>query len=384
MLYGRVDDTSTITNMIERFNEEHPNINVVQESTPSGDARDSYVTRFAGRDDSFDIAQIDIVWTPEFASAGWIAPLNEYFTDSELDAFLPGPITGTSYDGQQYAIPRFTDAGILYYRKDLLEEEGLEPPTTFDELYTQAGLLQSNYDVSQGMTLQAQQYEGLICNILEYMWGNGGNVLDEDNNVVLHSEENIEALDFFAKLVKSNVTPSGVSSYVEEDARVPFNQADSAFQRNWFYVWGHVQAEDSPVKGKVGMAPMPVGPNGEESAATLGGWNMAINNFSNHKEEAATFIKYITNEEAQIENALNTGRLPTLKSVYNSEKVLEEYPHFEELYDVFINAKPRPVSPMYSQISEVMQREIHSVITGSKNSNEALRDAHNEIENMIN
>lgn len=380
-----LDATGVTKKLIAQFMAKYPEIKVNEIELPSSTdtQHDSYVTKFNAGDDSVDVMAVDIIWPPEFGAAQWVLPLNKYFSRQELDEFLPGPVNGTAYNGKQYAIPWYTDAGVLYYRKDILDEAGVQPPKTWDELVKLSQQLKGKGDTEYGFVFQGNQYEGLICDFLEYVWGNGGNVLD-GKKVVLNSPQNVEALQFMVDLVnKYNIVPPGVTTYLEEDSRRVFTEGKSVFMRNWPYAWKLANQEGSKVKGKVGIVPMPIGPRGKEPGATLGGWNLAINKYSRNVDAAVKFVKFWTSYDAQKFAAIEGARLPTRKAVYKDPDVLKVNPHFASFYDVFVTAKPRPVSPFYPMLSDAMQIQIHRAITGKISPQKALDNAAKTIEAIV-
>ncbi|MDF2962121.1 MAG: ABC-type sugar transport system, periplasmic component, partial [Paenibacillus sp.] len=308
------DATGVSPKLAKLFEEKNPGIkiNAMEQPAKSDAQHNDYVTKLSSKDTSIDVMNIDIIWPPEFGASQWLEPLNDYFTKEELDKFLPGPIQGNTYNGKLYGMPYYTDAGLLYYRKDILEEAGVKPPKTIEELHNIAKTLKGKGGTEHGMVYQANQYEGLVCNVLEYFWGNGGDVLGPDNKVVIDSPNNLEALKLFAGITQSNAVPKGITTYLEADALAVFTEGKSVFMRHWPSAWSNAQGEGSKVKGKVGIIPMPMGPSGKNPAATLGGWNFGINvNISKERKEAAVkFVKFMTSEEAQIFSSVNGGRIP--------------------------------------------------------------------------
>lgn len=372
--------------LVAQFESAHPHIRVrlIEMPESSTQQHNSYVTYLSSRDPSIDIYSIDITWPSEFGAAGWLLPLDTFFVEEELDHFLPGPVEGCRWGGNLFAVPWFTDAGILYYRKDLLERENLSPPKTWKELTERAERLQARHGL-YGFVFQAQQYEGLICNFLEYLWANHGRVLDEDGTLLIDSPESVQALTFMRDLIhRLRVAPEGVTIHKEEDSRQIFTEGRAAFMRNWPYAWALAQSEEkgSKVAGKVGICPLPHPQNGVP-AACLGGWNLAVSRFSEHPSEAVQFIKFLTSYEVQKEFAVEGGRLPTRKRLYEDEEVLGECPHYRDLYEAFISARPRPVTPYYSKLSDILQIEIHQALIGTKIPHEALRSAKTKIEEFL-
>ncbi|RMF30057.1 MAG: ABC transporter substrate-binding protein [Chloroflexi bacterium] len=383
---GSAGSTKVLKKQIERYMQENPNVEVKVQEMPwsSTQQHDMYVTWAAGGLPVPDIYRIDIVWPPEFAAAGWILPLDEYIQKYGVDMgdFLPGPINGVTVDGKVYAMPYFTDAGLLYYRKDLLEKHGFSPPETFAELKEQALAIMEAEGIPNGFVWQGDAYEGLTVDFLEYVWGNCASVLDEKGNVAIDDPKAVEALQVMVDYIQSGVSPEGVTTYKEEDARNVFQRGDAVFMRNWPYAWRLLNKDDSPVKGKVGAKPMVHG-EGCQSAAGLGGWNLAINSQSKHPEEAFKLIAYLTNPENQKELALEAGLSPVRKSLYQDPDLLAANPFYETLYDVFLNARPRPVHPRYPEISAVIFTEVHKALVGEQSPEEAIQSIAKQLQEIV-
>jgi multiple sugar transport system substrate-binding protein len=380
------DDTPQSKKLVEAFNSKHKDIEVVELEMPQKtDAQhDDYVTKLAAGDTSIDVFSLDIIWPAEFGAAGWLEPLNNYFSKEDLEKLLPGPVEGTQYKGKQIAIPYYTDAGVLFYRKDILEKAGKQPPKTFEELMALAKELQGKEGTKYGFVFQANQYEGLVCDWLEYVWANGGEVLDKDGNIVVNSPNTIEATKFMKDLV-TQVAPEGVTTYQEPESLAVFLEGKAVFHRNWPYAWKASFGPESKISGKVGVIPMPKGPKGTSGAATLGGWNLGINKNIDEKKKAAAikFIKFAVSPEGQKIVAIEGGRLPVLKEMYKDQEVLKANPHFAEFFEPLMAAKPRPVSPNYPEISDVIQRNIHKVLTGGLTPEEAVANIQKEMEAIM-
>jgi multiple sugar transport system substrate-binding protein len=325
---------------------------------------------------------MDVIWVPEFARAGWLRDLSHLFPKGERIEFFPGPMKAVTYHNKIYAIPWYIDAGLLYYRKDLLRKYGLSPPKTWQELIRTAQYIMPKEPGLYGFIWQGKQYEGLVCNVLEYFRSNGGGVL-EDTKVVIDSDENIYSLRFMRDMIiKYRVTPYLVTTAIEEPTRHIFGNGKALFMRNWPYAWNIFEKEGSPVKGKVGVTLLPSFLEGM-SASTLGGWQLGINKYSKHPETAEKLIKFLTSPEAQKTLALTLGYKPTRKSLYKDKDLLREQPFIASLYEVFMKAKPRPVSPYYMMITQVMQPEFSAALSGIKTPEEALRSAREQIEHIM-
>jgi multiple sugar transport system substrate-binding protein len=375
------DPTPAVDKLVEEFEKKNPDIKVNLQILPAGSDKihTALVTSLGAQDDSIDIVSLDIIWPAEFASAEWIVPLDKYFAKESQEGFLKGPMEGVTYKDKVFAAPWYTDAGVLFYRSDIVQT----PPKTWDELLQMAKDGSGKNGAENGFVFQGKQFEGLVTNYLEFLWSNGGQVLDGDK-VVLNSPEAVEALQFMVDLVqKEKVAPKGVTTYETEDSRRLFTEGKSVFVRNWPYVWAKSTEAESKVSGKVGIAPMPKGPNGESGAASLGGWNLSISKFSKNQDAAWKFIEFAISEEGQRINAVDGGRIPTLEKLFKDEQVLAQNPHFEDFYPVFLQAKPRPVSPQYPAISEKIQIHVHNALNGEETAEEAIEKAAKEIEQVI-
>lgn len=377
---------AVLKNQLERFMKENPNIEVKIQEMPWSSTlqHDMFATWAAGELPVPDIFRLDIIWPAEFGAAGWVVPLNDYIKKAGLDMgdFLEGPLNGCTYQGEVVCLPYFTDAGLLYYRKDLLEKYGFKPPETFAELKEQALTIKEKEGIPNGFVWQGDRYEGLTCDLLEYVWGNGADVLDAQGKVVFDDPKAVEAIGVMVDYIKSGVTPEGVTTYKEEDARGVFQRGDAVFMRNWPYAWSLMNASDSPVRGKVGAKPMVHGP-GQKSAACLGGWNLAINKFSQHPDEAFKLIAFLTSAEIQKDTALHAGLSPTRKSLYKDVDVLAANPFWKDFFDIMVGAKPRPVHPRYPEISEALFTEVNKALAGEQDAATAVKNAAKRIEEIV-
>lgn len=373
------DETGIERKLADMFVAENPGVTV--EILPMPAATDTIHNQFAtyliSEVDQIDLYSIDVIWPSEFASAGWAVPLDDRFPPEERAKFLPGPIEACTFKGKIWAVPWYTDAGMLYYRKDLLDEAGLKPPTTWNDLVATATRLQT--PERYGLVFQGAQYEGLICDMLEYMWGNNGNVLDKDGNVVLDSPENVAALQFVIDCIyKYKIAPPSVKTFKEDQCLQAFRAGSAVFQRNWPYVWGLTQRPREKLLGKVGVVPVPHSDTGK-SAACLGGWNIMISKYSKHPDEAWKFTDFITSERAQKIRFMDAARLPTRTAVYEDPEVVGAHPHSTAFLDIFKLSRPRPVTPYYSKLSDIMQIQIHKAISQEIDAATALRNAAQEI-----
>jgi multiple sugar transport system substrate-binding protein len=373
-------------NLIKEFEKENPNIKInwIQMPSNSDAVHDALVTMLSAGDRTTDIYSVDVVWPAEFGSAGWALPLNQYLTAKEKAEWLQGPYNSGVFQGETWALPLFTDGGMLYYRKDLLDKYGYDPPTTWTELVNIAKDIQSKERDMIGFSWQGARYEGLVCNVLEYIWGNGADVLDAKGNVIIDTPNAAEAIQFMADLVnKEKITPEGVANWTEEESLKVFLDGRAVFMRNWPYAWQESQKSDI-VKGKVGVVPMPRGFSGDSGAATLGGWSLMIAANTRYPEEAVKFIKFATSTDVgQKAIMYENGVIPTVDRLYHDPEVIAKYPYYEDFYDVFLTTHPRPVSAYYAELSDAIQFNVHNVLLGRTTAKEMLPKLQAELEKIL-
>lgn len=365
--------------IIERFEKANPGIKVdMIEGPAAGDARENmYSTAFMAKDDSYDLAYVDVAWLPKFAAQGWLRPLDDLLPPEKTEAFLPGDVEGSRYQGKLYRVPIQSDGGMLYYRKDLLAAKGIPVPRTWEELARAALALQTPRRA--GFVFQGKQYEGLVCAFLELVWGFGGDLLDPSGQVRIDEPQAVAALEALVDgIYGRGFIPQAVLTYQEEEARNMFQEGRAVFMRNWPYAWNLMQQEGSPVRGKVGIVPMVAGPGGK-SAATLGGWGFAVSSYSRHPEEAFRLAEFFATAESQKLAFMKGGILPTRKALYSDPEVLRAAPHMKDLGRVLAGARPRPVHPRWPRMSDALQMHVSAALSRQETPAEALETAAREI-----
>jgi multiple sugar transport system substrate-binding protein len=328
------------------------------------------------------VLAVDVIWVAEFAHAGWLRELTPQLPPQERASFFPGPIEAVTYRGAVYAVPWFVDAGLLYYRKDLLEKHGLPVPRTWDELARTAQFIMAREPGVAGFVWQGKQYEGLVCNALEYMWSNGGDVMSGER-IVLDTPRNRQALAFMADLVhRYGVTPASVTTATEEPSRHVFGQGRALFLRNWPYAWRLFQDPGSRVYGKVGVTVLPYFAGGA-TAATLGGWQLAVNRRSRNPGAAGELVRHLTSAAAQKRLALAYGFQPARVALYRDPELAAAQPFLAALERVFATARPRPVTPYYVRVSQVLQSELSAIVAGLKTPEAALAAAERKLRKIL-
>jgi len=293
------------------------------------------------------------------------------------------------YKGRLVALPVYVDGGVLYYRKDLFERFSIkEPPEFWSDFVKQAMIVQKESQKTNpdfyGFLWQGAQYEGLVCNWLEFAGSKGGGIILEDRDIKINTEANLQATQFMYDLIhKFKISPPNTYTEMkEEEVRTSFQQGNALFERNWPYAWALHQADDSPVKGNVGIAPLPHFTDGQ-STSTLGGWHIGISKYSDEKQKSFKFMEFVLSYDTQKKLALTLGWNPGRSDVYTDAEVVEKLPHFVSLKGVFENLRPRPNLPYYTLLSEVIQRHISSVLSGRSSVRQALSEAEKEAQKIV-
>lgn len=349
------------------FERQNPGVKIVREIGPNSSTQfhDLLTQKLKNRDTKLDVFFMDVVWPGEFASAGWALPLDGYFTATEQNKFLEAPILANYYQRQVFGVPLFIDAGLLYYRKDLLTKYALPAPRTWPELVeTAKTILARERDPDLvGFSGQFKQYEGLVCNMMEYILANGGSLWDEKRLVsTLDQPRALETVRFVRDRIIGEISHRGILTYEEPESLALFTQGRAIFHRNWPYAWKIANdSETSRIAGKVGMMPLP-GFTGGKGVATLGGWQLGISRFSTQPELAWRFVAFMTSAEVQKRIALATGRAPTRRALYDDHALLSAIPQLKSLLQIFKQAVPRPITPVYIPLSNIMQRYFSSVL----------------------
>jgi multiple sugar transport system substrate-binding protein len=358
---SKTDTPQLWDDAIADFEQQNPGVKVVKEIAPNSSTQfhDLLTQKLKNRDTRLDVFFMDVIWPSEFASAGWTLPLDRFFSTAEQGKFLEAPIAANRYRGEIFGVPLFIDAGLLYYRKDLLEKHRMAPPRHWPELVEQAKtVLAAERDAHLvGYSGQFKQYEGLVCNMMEFILGNGGALWDEQRLVsAVQQERAKQAVRFVRDQIIGEISSRGVLAYEEPESVALFAQGRAIFHRNWPYAWRVANdPEQSRVIGKVGMMPLPAFP-GAKGASTLGGWQIGISRFSKIPEVAWRFVAFMTSHQMQKRIAFSTGRAPTRKALYTDPELLAQVPWLESMLQTFKQAVPRPRTPVYAPLSNIMQR----------------------------
>lgn len=329
-----------------------------------------YQQILAANSADIDVFQIDVIWPAILANH--MIDLKEHIPAEEIAQHFKTIVDNNTVGGRLVAMPWFTDAGLLYYRQDLLDAAGKPPPQTWEELAATAKAIQDGARAGGnarmwGYVFQGKAYEGLTCNALEWIDGfGGGTIVDAEGKVTVNNDQAAEALGWAASTI-GTIAPEGVLNYSEEEARGVFQSGNAVFMRNWPYAWALSQAEDSPIRGKVGVAPLPKGgPEGKRTGA-LGGWQLAVSKYSQNVEAAADLVRYLASREEQKRRAIRGSYNPTIEALYQDSEILAAAPFFGALRETFANAVARPskvTGAKYNQMSSEFFNAVHEVLSG--------------------
>ncbi|MEV8021486.1 ABC transporter substrate-binding protein [Streptomyces sp. NPDC086554] len=371
------DLTGYLGPLLEGWNRTHPGekVTLVELPDSADETHAQMTTDLRSGSSRFDVLNIDVAWTSEFAAAGWIAPLRR---DSfPLKSFLPPVVDTATYDEKLYAVPYVTNAGLLLYRKDILAKEGVAPPRTWAELERAARTIAPKHGLD-GYAGQFLPYEGLTVNAAEAVYSAGGTILgDEGERVTVNSAAAREGIGFLARGVREGWIPKQALTYKEEESRQAFQDGRLLFLRNWPYAYVSASGEKSEVAGKVGAVPLP-GPDGP-GTSVLGGSNLAVSSHARHPDSAARLLAYLTSEGAQ-RQVLTRGALPPVRAaLYQDAGLVRKFPYLPTLRASVLAAAPRPKSPRYDQVSLAVQAAVHDAMAGNQPPEAAVRRLAREL-----
>ena len=374
-----------VQKQLKQFMVLNPGIRVELQRTPddASQRHQLYVQWLNARVGNPSILQLDVIWTPEFAAAGWVLPLTQYGPVSS--EFFPATIEANTWAGKLYALPWFADVGLLYRRTDLVSRE----PATLEEMVASARAAMSRPGGPRyGIVWQGARYEGLITGFVEYLGAFGGRIIDEKGEVIVNRPEAVRALEFMRdELYGSHVAPLDVLTWHEEEARYAFQNGNAVFMRNWPYpVAAMGDSAQSKVAGKFAVSPMPksgTAPGGHATAA-LGGAQLAINAYSESPDAAYKLIAYLTAPEQMLERAQAVGQYPTRPALYDDSRLKSAIAiPLDDARRAIESATPRPVTPIYTELSEILQIELHRALVRQAEPADALNSAAARINALI-
>jgi multiple sugar transport system substrate-binding protein len=384
------DATGTTSKLISQFNEKNKGEYKVifrEGSSDTGERLNKLRIQLQAGGEELDIILGDVIWTAELAESGWISDLSDRFPESQQQEILPGSVEAIIYNGKPYAMPWYTDTGLLYYRKDLLEKSGYNgPPKTWNELKQMSTKVLGESDVKFGFVFQGARYEGGVCDACEYIWSHGGNVLDPEDptKVVIDSPRAIAGLETERSMITNGISPEAVTVYEEPESEGTFLNGDAVFLRNWPYVYALIGTSGYPKlePEQVGVSELPSA-DGKPGNGTVGDQPLYISTSSKYPDAAWKVIDFLTAPEQQKFRALEGAYLPTISDLYDDSEIRDNVPVVALAKEALQHTRPRPVSPYYSDMSLEMAEQFNASLKGETTPKGAARTLKSELENII-
>jgi multiple sugar transport system substrate-binding protein len=378
------DDSGWLTPVIARWNKKYPTQQVTPLLLPqaANDQLAQLVANLQAKSDEYDVIDMDVIWTAEFASNGWIIPLPPA-QFPELRDFLKPAVDTAIYQGRLYAVPDYSNADLLYYRKDILAKAGKKPPTTWAQLAELARTVAPKYGL-YGYAGTFAPYEGLTVDFAAAVQSAGGSILSGDGSkVTVNSPAALKGLEFLVTGVQQGWIPKVALSYEEESAQAAFEAGRFLFLDNWPDVYAALSAPGpgNNVYGKFGVEELP-GPDGTGSSA-LGGANLAISAYSQHQRTALNFIKYMTDLANEKEMFEQGSFPPVWTQLYTDQSLVRSYGYLPVLEQAINSAQPRPAITNYDQASLAISSEVYQALTQQKQPQEALADMAGQLTQII-
>jgi multiple sugar transport system substrate-binding protein len=365
------DTTGAFKQVVSMHNQANPNVQARLIELPEDATQqlNQLTQRERAKSTECDVLGLDVVWTAEFASQGWLKDMSSV-VDQRKGAFIPSTLETAHYQGKYWALPFNTNAGFLYYRTDQVSN----PPSDWNQVYQQA-------KTKNGIVYQGQQYEGLTVDYLELLYAAGGKVLSADGkSAAINSPQATQALTLMANGIKNGAAPKAVLTYKEEEARRAFESGKYTFMRNWPYAYA--LDKKTSIGNKFAVAPLP-GLNGNPGSGVIGGYNLGINAYSKNPDAALEFANYITGEKPQEIFAAKAALPPVLTAAYSAPSVTSALPFAGKLLTAVQQAKARPVSPVYQQISEAIYKNVYSALQGSTSPASAVSQMQSQINSAL-
>lgn len=341
--------------------------------------REQLIRRLAGKDPALDVMGLDVIWTAEFSEANWIYDLTDQ-VEPIKDEFVPAALETVKWKNKYWAVPVGTNVAVLYYRTDLIKD----PPKTWEELVDQAATVMKAHPGMAGFLWQANQYEGLTVDAMEFIYAANGKVLSEDGSKSLLAEGDgaKHAFTFMRQLFADGISPQQVLTFQEEESRQMFGQGKAVFLRNWPYVYSLANGPDSKVKGKFAVVPLP-GFKGRSSAGVLGGVNYAISRYSDHPKLAWDALQCLASSENDKIKMIEKGELSAREDTYRDPEVIAKIPFTKTAREALNSAYSRPATPYYNDLTYAINRNANNVAAGRLSPEDGVKKANDAIQLAI-
>ena len=365
------DNSNVVRPLLQKWNDAHPDEKVTfkEQSDQADQQHDDLVQNFQAKNAHYDVVDVDVVWTAEFAAKGWLQPLTGSMKIDTSKLLAPTVATAT-YNNTLYAAPQTSDGGLLYYRTDLVKT----PPASWDDMMKDCSIAkQAGIGCYAG---QFAQYEGLTVNTAEAINTAGGTIVGDDGKTpTLDTSQAAQGLQRLVDAFKDGNIPADAITFQEEQGRQAFEAGKLMFLRNWPYVYNLAKTDGSSVvKDKFAIAPLPGNGDGKPGASSLGGHNAAISVYSKHKQTAHDFLEFLQTEETQKFFVTQGSLSPVLASLYDDPDLNAKFGYLSTLKTSIENAVPRPVSPFYPAVTKAIQDNAYAALKGDKSVQAALKD----------
>lgn len=352
-------------------------VTVVEMPTGSSNRLAWILPQLASQSSDIDIYLVDTTWPGMLANH--FIDLKPYISEETLKQYHPSLINNNTVDGKLIAMPWYIDMGLLFYRKDLLDKYKLPVPTTWKELESTAKIIQdkeraAGNDKMWGFVFSGKAFEGLTCNAIEWLTSHNAQIVDQSGCVVVNNPKTLNTLKRIQEWI-GYITPPGALNYAEEDSRGVFQSGNAVFMRHWPYTIALVEAPDSPIRGKVGIAPLPKGDKDGKSASILGGWQLAVSKYSKNPAQAAEMVKFLTGRKELKDRAVRADYYPPYMDLYQDDEVKKVIIHADLILKALEGGVARPAAIMrskYNQASSAIWNTIHKVFLKKETPEQAL------------
>jgi multiple sugar transport system substrate-binding protein len=379
------DQTGEQVAEINRFNQLHAGkikVEYLQLPPVATDQYNKFVTAFRAQSPTPDVVHIDVTWPSQFALPGWLAPLDQYVSSSYLQQFWPSAANVAKINGKIYGIQRYMDIGMLYYRTDLVEKYGGSVPQTRAEMEAMAKEIMAKeaaQGIKYGYLSPGKKIEAIVDTWLEMIWGAGGNI-GQPGNLSVNNSVAIDALQYMHDLIYTkNLSPTGTNTYAPNDLLALFQNGEAPFMRNWTFAYALANdPQKSKVAGKVGIAPT-LATDGNNGHGCTGGWVLAINSYSQHKDEAWQFIDFLLSKETQLSMSTHAGLISSRPDVVNDAGLQAAQPIFKQLPAILNGGYNRPQLKNYNQFTVPLQAAINGVLSNQGSAVSALNSVQTQV-----
>jgi multiple sugar transport system substrate-binding protein len=365
------DTTGAFGTVVDNFNKANPDANAKLLELPedAGEQRRLQIQRLRAKSTECDVLGMDVIWTVEYSGQGWLKDVTDFMSQNG-DNFIKSTVDTTEFDGKNWGVPFNSNAGFIFYRTDEVDSA----PKDWETLYQEA-------QKGNGVVYQGFRYEGLTVHFLELLYSAGGTIISDDGKEsTADSQEVKDVLKFMADGIKNGAAPKAVTTYKEEESRRAFESGNATFMRNWPYAYA--LGKDSKLADKFDIATFP-GFAGGEAAGVVGGYNLGISAYSENPEGSLAFIEFATKADQQKIMATEASLPPTVSEVYDDPAVKKAMPFADQLRTAIEQAKARPPSPVYPQISEAVFNNVYAALQGDMSPDEAASKMNDDIQKAL-